>query len=77
MRGTYRSMADFVGSTTDPGATVMPIKGQGRHLGYHTHYVVDGDKERIIMAVLITPSEVMENQPMLDLVSRTRFRWKL
>ena len=29
------------------------------------------------MAVLVTPSEVMENQPMLDLVFRTRFRWKL
>ncbi len=77
IRGTYRRMADFVVSTTDPDATVMPIKGQGRHLGYHTHYVVDGGKERIIMAVLVTPSEVMENQPMLDLVWRTRFRWKL
>ncbi len=29
------------------------------------------------MAVLVTPSEVMENQPMLDLVFRARFRWKL
>ncbi len=77
MRGTYRRMADFVVSTTDPDATVMPTKGQGRHLGYHTHYVVDGGKARIIMAVLVTPSEVMENQPMLNLVFRTRFRWKL
>jgi hypothetical protein len=77
IRGTYRRMADFVVSTTDPDATIMPIKGQGRHLGYHTHYVVDGGKARIIMAVLVTPSEVMENQPMLDLVWRTRFRWKL
>src|SRR5712692_4058960 len=77
MRGTYRRMADFVVSTTDPDATVMPTKGEGRHLGYHTHYVVDGGKARIIMAVLVTPSEVMENQPMLDLVFRTRFRWKL
>ena len=71
-RGTYRRMADFVVSTTDPDATVMPTKGEGRHLGYHTHYVVDGGKARII-AVLVTPSEVMENQPMLDLVFRTRF----
>jgi transposase len=77
IRGTYRRMADFVVSTTDPDATVMPIKGQGRHLGYHTHYVVDGGKARVIMAVLVTLSEVMENQPMLDLVWRTRFRWKL
>jgi hypothetical protein len=70
-------MADFVVSTTDPDATVMHTKGEGRHLGYHTHYVVDGGKARIIMSVLVTPSEVMENQPMLDLVFRTRFRWKL
>ena len=26
IRGTYRRMADFVVSTTDPDATVMPIK---------------------------------------------------
>ncbi len=77
IRGTYRRMADFVVSTTDPDATVMRTKGEGRHLGYHTHYVVDGGKARIIMAVLVTPSEVMENQPMLDLVFRARFRWKL
>jgi transposase len=77
IRGTYRRMADFVVSTTDPDATVMPTKGEGRHLGYHTHYVVDGGKARIILNVLVTPSEVMENQPMLDLIFRTRFRWKL
>jgi hypothetical protein len=63
-RGSYRRMADFVVSTTDPDATLMPAKGEGRHLGYHTHYVVDGGKSRIILAALVTPSEVMENQPM-------------
>jgi hypothetical protein len=57
VRGSYRRMADFVVSTTDPDATVMPIKGAGRHLGYHTHYVVDGGKARIILNVLVTPSE--------------------
>ena len=56
IRGAYRRMADFVVSTTDPDATVMPTKGEGRHLGYHTHYVVDGGKARIIMAVLVTPT---------------------
>lgn len=76
-RGSYRRLADFVVSTTDPDATLMPTKGEGRHLGYHTHYVVDGGKSRIILAALVTPSEVMENQPMLDLVFRARFRWKL
>jgi transposase len=72
IRGTYRRMADFVVSTTDPDATVMLTKGEGRHLGYHTHYVVDGGKARIIMAVLVTPSEVMENQPMRGSASSAR-----
>ncbi len=75
--GSYRRVADYRVSTTDPDATIMPIKGQGFHLGYHTHYVVDGGKKRIILNVLVTPSEVMENQPMLDLLWRTQFRWKL
>ena len=49
----------------------------GSHLGYQTHYVVDGGTSRIILTVLVTPAEVMENQPMLDMLWRTRFRWKL
>ena len=52
------------------------MKG-GVDLGYHTHYVVDGSRARIIVAALVTPSEVMDNQPMLDLLWHTRFRWKL
>ncbi len=48
-------------SPTDPDATIMPPKGDGRHVGYHTHYVADGGKARIILAALVTPSEVMEN----------------
>jgi hypothetical protein len=75
--GSYRRVADYRVSTTDPDATIMPLKGHGFHLGYHTHYVVDGGKKRIILNVLVTPSEVMENQPMLDLLWRTQFRWKL
>ena len=75
--GTYQRVADFRISITDPDATIMPTKGDGRHLGYHTHYVVDGGKARIILAALVTPSEVMENQPALDLLWRVRFRWKL
>jgi len=46
-------------------------------LGYHVHYVVDGGKARVILQVLVTPSGVMDNQPMRDLIFRTRFRWKL
>jgi hypothetical protein len=38
---------------------------------------VDGGRARIIVAALVTPSEVMDNQPMRDLLWRTRFRWKL
>jgi hypothetical protein len=70
-------MADIWVSTTDPDATLMHKKGGGSRLGYHTHYAVDGGKARIILAALVTPSEVMENQPMLDLLWRTQFRWQL
>jgi len=72
----YHRLADLRVSTTDPDATLMPTK-DGADMGYHTHYVVDGGKARIILNVLVTPSEVMDNQPMLDLLWRTRFRWKL
>ena len=72
----YQRIADLQVSTTDPDATIMHSKG-GVDLGYHTHYVVDGGRARIIVAALVTPSEVMDNQPMLDLLWRTRFRWKL
>jgi Transposase DDE domain len=62
--------------SADPDATLMLTKN-GADLEYHTHYVVDGGKARIILNVLVTPSEVMDNQPMLDLLWRSRFRWKL
>jgi Transposase DDE domain len=75
--GTYRRTADFRVSTTDPDATPMPF-GDGRiHLGYQDHYVVDGGRARIILTALVAPAEVQENQPALDLLWRTRFRWKL
>jgi hypothetical protein len=38
---------------------------------------VDGGKARIILTVLVTPSEGMDNQPMLDLLWHSRFRWQL
>ena len=69
----YQRIADLQVSTTDPDATIMHSKG-GVDLGYHTHYVVDGGRARIIVAALVTPSEVMDNQPMLDLLWRTRIR---
>jgi transposase len=77
VRGVYQRTADFRISTTDPDATPVRLNGGGTRLGYQAHYVVDGGKHRIIMGVLVAPGEVMENQPMLDLLWRTRFRWKL
>ncbi len=77
VHGLYQRTADFKVSTTDPDATPMRLKNGGTYLGYHVHYVVDGGKARIILQVLVTPSEVMDNQPRLDLLWRVRFRWKL
>ncbi len=76
-RGTYRRTADFRVSTTDPDATPMPLGDGCTHLGYQDHYVVDGGRARIILTALVTPAEVQVNQPMLVLLWRVRFRWKL
>lgn len=77
VHGVYQRTADFRISTTDPDATPLRLKGGGTHLGYQTHYVVDGGKRRLILGVLVAPGEVMEIQPMLDLLWHVRFRWKL
>jgi transposase len=77
IHGHYRRISDYRTSRTDPDASLMQRRSGGSHLGYHTHYAVDGGKARIILQALVTPSEVMENQPMLDLLWRARFRWKL
>jgi hypothetical protein len=39
--------------------------------------VVDGGRARIILTTLVTTAEVQDNQPAVDLLWRTRFRWKL
>jgi hypothetical protein len=39
--------------------------------------VVDGGKRRIILTALVTPAEVTDNLPMLDLLWHVRFRWHL
>jgi transposase len=75
--GPYRRTADFRVSTTDPDATPMPYGERGTQLGYQDHYLVDGGRARIIRAALVAPAEVQENQPALDLLWWTRFRWKL
>ena len=67
--------SDSRASVTDPDATPMSWAKSGSRLGYQVHHVVDGGKARIILNVLVTPSEVSENRPMLDLLWSTVFRW--
>jgi transposase len=74
--GSYRRTTDFRVSPTDPDASPMWDWGAIR-LGYHDHYVVDGGKQRIILAALVTPADVMENVPLRDLLWRVCFRRKL
>jgi hypothetical protein len=76
MRHGYRRKSDYVLSSTDPDAALMQYKRGASRLGYHAHYVVDGGKARVILNVLVTTADVMENQPMLDLLWRTIFRWR-
>ncbi|HEU5425094.1 MAG TPA: IS1182 family transposase [Nitrolancea sp.] len=73
----YERTSDWRVSTTDPDAALMKAAGQRPALGYHDHYVVDGGKARIILHALITPADVMENEPMLDQFRRIQFRWHL
>jgi transposase len=75
--GPYRRTADYRASSTDLDASPLRPGGSGVRLGYHDHYVVDGGRARIILTVLVTPAEVQDNQPAVDLLWRTRFRWKL
>ncbi len=78
VRWGYTRMADLRVSTTDPDASPMHQKKKGgSRLGYQTHYVVDGGKARVILDALVTGAEVNENLPMLELLFRSRFRWRL
>jgi IS5 family transposase len=74
-RAGYQRRSDFEASMTDPDAALMALKKGGLHFGYHDHYAVDGGKARIILEVLVTPADVMENQPFLDMLWRACFRW--
>ncbi len=79
VRWGYRRMADLRVSATDPDASPMHQKKKSgaSRLGYLTHYVVDGGKARVILDALVTRAEVNENLPMLELLFRSRFRWRL
>lgn len=75
--GHSRRRADERVRMTDPDATLMRLKNGGLHGGSHTHDVVDGGKRRIILTAWVTPSEVTDTLPMLDLIFHTRWRWHL
>ncbi len=76
-RGGYQRTSDLWVSLTDPDAVLMRQHNHGVHLRYRTHYLVDGGKARIILGVLVTAADVMENMPFLDMVWRACFRWQL
>lgn len=64
-RDKYISQASYKTSLTDADATLLK---KSSHLGYHTHYVVDGGKKRIILGALVTPANIQDNYPMLDFI---------
>jgi transposase len=76
-RGGYLRMSDGLVSRTDPDATHTGRARTTSRLGYNAHYVVDGGKARIILSALVVPADVKDNLPMLDLLWRTCFRWRL
>jgi len=71
----YDRKSDRFVSTTDADAVAMSTGREKASLGFHNHYVIDGGKARIILHALVTPADVMENQPMLPLLRRVMFRW--
>ena len=73
----YERKSDQRKSATDPDAALMRPQGERACLGYHDHCVVDGGKARIILHTLVTPADIMENQPMLDQLRRVLFRWRV
>jgi transposase len=77
-RWGYTRTADMRVSTTDPDASPMHHKNKSSgRLGYLTHCVVDGGKARVVLNVLVTGAEVTENLPMLEMLFRSTFRWRL
>ncbi len=73
----YERQSDRFVSTTDPDAVAMSTGREKAALGFHDHYVIDGGKARIILNALVTPADVMENTPMLPLLRRAIFRWRV
>jgi hypothetical protein len=73
-RDKYIPKASYKTSLTDADATALR---SSPHLGYHTHYVVDGGKKRIILGALVTPANIQDNYPMLDFIRWVYFRWQI
>ena len=73
-RDQYVSQASYKTSLTDADATLLRTSP---HLGYHTHYVVDGGRNRIILGALVTPANIQDHDPMLDFMRWLRFRWQI
>ena len=72
-----KNISDHVVNRTDPDACLIgQLRGSAR-MGYKVHYVVDGGKARVILTALATKADLKDNQPMLDLLWHTTFRWKL
>ena len=72
-----KKISDRVVNRTDPDACLAGhVKGTAR-MGYKAHYVVDGGRARVILTALVTKADVKDNQPMLDLLWHTTFRWGL
>jgi transposase len=76
-RGGYQRTSDLWVSLTDPDAVLMRQHNHGVHLRYRDHYLVDGGKARIILGVLVTAADVMENMPFLAMFWRACFRWQI
>ena len=70
-------ISDRVLNRTDPDACLTGHVGSTARMGYKVHYVVDGGKARVILTALVTKADLKDNQPMLDLLWHTTFRWKL
>ena len=69
--------SDEIVSRTDPDARLAGHVKATAKMGYKAHYVVDGGKARVILTALVTRADLQDNQPMLDLLWRTCFRWKM
>jgi transposase len=75
---SYKRITDEKVSLTDPDAAPMWGQGGGSAvLGFRDHYIVDGGKARIILSALVSPTSIMDNTPLLDLVDWTCSRWLL